>query len=136
MAARIGLWIDGREAVIVSVDGEDIHTEHVQAVVEPHVRYSGGVRSQGGQGYQGDAGEDRRARRYEGQLEHYFGEVATRLRGARAIALYGPGEAKRRLERRLVREGLGERIVGVTPVGQLSERQLVAVVKARFPVVT
>jgi hypothetical protein len=45
VAAQVGLWIDHRKAVIVTVSGEGEATRLVESNVEKRVRYSGGARS-------------------------------------------------------------------------------------------
>ena len=58
-------------------------------------------------------------------------EVIAHIRDADSILILGPGEAKGELNARLVRDGLGNRIVGVETVDKLTDRQIAAIVRAR-----
>jgi hypothetical protein len=131
MTVQVGLWIDHREAVIVTVSGAGISENVVHSQVEKRVRYSGGTAS-GGRGSRGGAGEDRRERRLEGQLARYYDEVIANLRGADAIFIFGPGDAKVELQTRLERDGLGARITGVETVDKMTHGQISAKVRQRF----
>ena len=54
------------------------------------------------------------------------------IRDAQSILLFGPGEAKGELKKRLERIGLGERIVGVETVDKMTDRQIAAKVRRHF----
>jgi hypothetical protein len=47
--------------------------------------------------------------------------------------IFGPGEAKGELEKRLVNKGLGGRVVGIETVDKMTDRQIAAKVRQRFP---
>jgi hypothetical protein len=131
MAKQVGLWIDHREAVIVTVSAEEISESVVESKVEKHVRYSGGTAS-GGRGSRGGEGEDNRERHFEGELARYYDEVIAHLRDAEAIFIFGPGEAKAQLKARLEHSGLAGHIVGVETVDKMTRRQISAKVRQRF----
>lgn len=132
MAAQVGLWIDHRKAVVVSVaDGED-ETILLEADVEKHVRYSGGTRSGASRGSQSGTSEDTRERRFEGQLAKYFDQVIARIHNAESIFIFGPGEAKQQLKTRLEGQGLGARIVGIETADKMTDHQVAARVREHF----
>ena len=131
MTTKAGLWIDHRKAVIVMVSDEGDTTKLVESNVERHVRYSGGPGVGGSHGSRG-AGEDTRERHFEGQLSKYYDEVIACIRGAEAILIFGPGEAKGELKTRLEHGGLGSRVVGVETVDKMTDRQIAAKVRERF----
>jgi stalled ribosome rescue protein Dom34 len=132
MTARVGLWIDHRKAVIVSVSDEKDVTTLIESHVDKHVRYSGGARSGASHGSQEGTGEDTRERHFEGQLGKYYDEVIAQVRDAEAIVILGPGEAKGELKTRLEHAGLGARIVGVETFDKLTDRQIAAIVRERL----
>jgi hypothetical protein len=123
---QAGLWVDHRKAVIVAVSGEGDTTTSIQSTVA-NSGTSGGSHTQGG-----GPGEDTRDRRFENQLGKYYEEIITHLRGAEAILILGPGEAKVELKARLERDGLGARIVGVETVDKMTDGQITAMVRERF----
>ena len=130
MTTHVGLWIDHRKAVIVTVSDAGETTKLVESNVGKHVRYSGG--SGGSRGSREGAGEDTRERRFEGQLSKYYDDVIACIRDADAILILGPGEAKGELKTHLERAGFGARIVGVETVDKMTDRQIAAKARERF----
>jgi hypothetical protein len=130
MATRTGLWIDHRNAIIVTVSDAGESTKRVESGVEKHVRYSGGARP--GAGSREGAGEDHRERRFEGELHKYYDEVVAGIRDAEAIFIFGPGEAKGELKARLEHHGLGGRVVGVETADKMTDGQIAAKVRERL----
>ena len=125
MGTEVGVWIDHRKAVIASVAGTQEEVRQVTSGMEKHVRYSGAA--------QQDSAEDQRDRRFTGHLNKYYDEVIACLRDADSILILGPGEAKGELQARLEGEGLRGRIVGFETVDKMTDRQIAARVRQRFP---
>jgi hypothetical protein len=133
MKRVVGLWIDHRKAVIVSIVGEGkeiILT--MKSHMEPHVRFAGGSRSKGPYQFLGVTPEDQQDRRFADHLSAFYDEVISHIREAEAILLFGPGEAKGELEKRLEGKGLGRLIVGVETIDKMTDRQIAAKVRQRF----
>jgi len=128
---RVGLWIDHRKAVIVTLSDEGEATTVVESNVEKHVRYSGHTPSGLSHESRPGTGEDTRERHFEGQLNHYYDEVVAHIRDAEAILIFGPGEGKGELKARLEHGGLGARVVGVETVDKMTDRQIAAKVRER-----
>jgi hypothetical protein len=127
----VGLWIDHRKAVIVTLSDEGETTRLVEANVGKHVRYSGSGRSGKSHDSRSGAGEDTRERHFESELNQYYDEVVAHIRDADAILILGPGEAKGELKTRLDRGGLGNRIVAIETADKMTDRQVAAIVRAR-----
>ncbi|MDO9066463.1 MAG: hypothetical protein Q7U96_05205 [Chloroflexota bacterium] len=128
---EVGLWIDHRRAVIVTLDGKDDKGAHgtIEEVVsgmEKHVRYSSGAH------VQEDVAEDQQDKRFNGHLNKYYEEVAGRLRDAAAILILGPGEAKGELQKLLTHQGKGELVVGVQAADKMTDNQLAVLVRQHF----
>jgi len=123
MTTRAGLWIDHRKAVIVTISGQTEHTQVIESDVEKHVRYSGGPQREP---------EDRRERRFEGELGKFYDEVIESIRGAEAILIFGPGEAKTELRTRLDSANLGDRVIAVDTVDKMTDGQIAERVRERF----
>lgn len=121
---QVGLWIDHRKAVIVSLTAHGEETKLIQSNMEKHVRFSGRA--------QDVSAEDQRDRRFAGNLGKYYDEVIALIQDAESILILGPGEAKVELEKRLEKEGLRGRIVGIETVDKMTDRQLAARVRKRF----
>ena len=127
MNTAIGLWIDHRKAVIVIVSDEGEEVKEITSHMEKHVRFSSGNNSEDG------SSEDVRDRQFGNRLNSYYDEVIALIRDADSIQIFGPGEAKGELEKRLESKGLKGRIVGVETVDKMTDRQIAAKVRERFP---
>ncbi len=133
MKRVVGLWIDHRKAVIVAILGEGKEIVlTMKSHLEPHVRFSAGARSKTPHLSVELTAEDQRDRRFAQHLSTYYDEVISHIREAEAILVFGPGEAKGELEKRLESTGLGGRIVGVEAVDKMTDRQIAAKVRQRF----
>lgn len=126
MKSKIGLWIDHRKAVIVSIMDEGEETRQITSGMEKHVRYSTNASSRD------NTAEDVRDREFGNHLNSYYDEVITYLREAESIQIFGPGEAKRELEARLEKEGLKGRITEIDTVDKMTDRQIAAKVRQYF----
>jgi hypothetical protein len=126
MKRQVGLWIDHREtfAVFIGDDGEQ--TKRIESGMEKHVRFSGGNRSEEG------SADDQRDRRFTAHLNRYYDEVISSIRDAESILLFGPGEAKKELEKRLAGQGLGGRIVAVETADKMTGGEISAKVRQHF----
>ncbi len=124
MSSEIGVWIDHREAVIVSLSGEHEELKRLASNMEKHVRYGGAAEQ--------DSAEDQRDRRFTGHLNKYYDEVVALVRDAESILVMGPGEAKGELVERLEREQLRERVVGVLAADKMTEGQVAARVREYY----
>jgi hypothetical protein len=126
MKSEIGLWIDHRQAVIVVVTDAGEETKRIISNMEKRVRFSSGSSEDGSQ-------EDVRDRQFGNHLNSYYAEVIAVIHDADSIQIFGPGEAKGELEKRLEHEGLKGRIVDIETVDKMTDRQIAAKVRARFP---
>jgi hypothetical protein len=125
MKKEVGIWIDHRKTVVVSVTDKGEETMLIPSNMEKHVRYSGAA--------QEDSAEDQRDRRFTGHLNKYYEQVISCIRDAESILIFGPGEAKVELEKRLEIESLSGRVVGIETVDKMTDRQIAARVRTHFP---
>jgi len=65
-------------------------------------------------------------------LNIYYDAVIASIGDAESILIFGPGEAKGELNKRLKRNKLGGRIAGVETVDKMTDRQIAAKVRQRF----
>lgn len=128
MKKEIGLWIDHRKAVIVIIkDGED-EIKKIKSNMEKHVRFSSGDGSEDG------SSEDVRDRQFENHLNGYYDQVIACIRDADSILIFGPGEAKGELEKRIEHEGLKATIPPIETEDKMTDRQILAKVRERLSV--
>ncbi|HEX7403340.1 MAG TPA: hypothetical protein VF287_04950 [Usitatibacter sp.] len=126
MNSEVGVWIDHKDAYLVFVGEGAPEAQHTESGVGKHVRFSGHHASQDG------SADDQRDRQFAAHLEKYYDDVITHMQGAKAILLFGPGEAKGELKKRLAAKGLGDRIVGVETVDKMTDHQIAAKVRTHF----
>jgi hypothetical protein len=132
MKREVGLWIDHRKTVIVTIENEVEVTREIKSNMEKHVRFSSGTRSKATPNSQGSTAEDMRDRQFENHLGGYYEGIVSLIRDADSIWIFGPGEAKVELENLLKREGLGGRIVGIETVDKMTDHQIAAKVRDHF----
>lgn len=126
MDKQAGLWIDHRKAVIVIIQDEVEEVKKISSGMEKHVRYSDSRSSQD------SSGEDVRDRQFGNHLNAYYDEVIEVVRDADSIQIFGPGEAKGELEKRIQHAGLKSRVLAVETVDKMSDRQILAKVREHF----
>jgi stalled ribosome rescue protein Dom34 len=132
MKKAVGLWIDHKKAVIVSVTDGGGEVNTIESNMEKHVRYKEGARPKTAYGAQHSPAEDVQDRKYHEHLTKYYNRIIAQIRWADSILIFGPGEAKTELEKRLGHEELNRRIAGVETVGKMTDRQIAAKVRNYF----
>ena len=134
MKKEIGLWIDRRKAVIVNItkEGEDI--QKIESGIGRHIRYRGASNTKSPYSSQYQQGDNQLDNKFAEQLNKYYDEVISHIRAAEAILIFGPGEAKGELEKHLEHEGLKAQILAVETADKMTDRQIAAKVRDRFPV--
>jgi hypothetical protein len=76
--------------------------------------------------------DDSREREYKGHLANYYDEVISCIRPAEAILLFGPGEAKGELRKRIERDKLNLRIRRFQTSDKMSEREISQTVRRHY----
>jgi hypothetical protein len=132
MKKVVGLWIDHRKAVIVTIENDVEVTQEIQSDMEKHVRFSSDTSSKASNTSKGSTSEDVRDRQFGDHLGLYYEGVISLIRDADSILLFGPGEAKVELENRLKKENLGGRIAGIETVDKMTNHQIAAKVREHF----
>jgi stalled ribosome rescue protein Dom34 len=122
MKTVVGLWIDHKRAVIVFVTGNDTETRLINSNIEKPHRQSGVA----------TPADDLRQRELTGHLNDFYDEVISSIHEVESILILGPGEAKGELKKRLEKDNLSRRIVGVKTSDKMTDKQIVAVVRGHF----
>jgi hypothetical protein len=123
MDHKVGIWIDHKRAIIVSVSAGRVTTKTLESEVAAHSRYS----------RQDDRGEKKYEERHNQDLEQYYDDVIGQLGQPEALLIFGPGEAKLELRERLSRSKTwSDRTVDIETADKLTEPQIVARVKEHF----
>ena len=129
MKTTKGLWIDHRKAVIVTVTAKGEEAKEIRSHVDKQPGRIEGVRSTTPFEAQLVPADDSQERVHTRHLEKYYDEVISQLRDAKVILLFGPGEAKSELVKRIVRDKLSEHITRITTADKMTVPQIAAEVR-------
>jgi hypothetical protein len=132
MNSRAGLWIDHKKAIIVVITEQGEKISQMVSEAEKQLRRSGDSPLKGTYEALQVPADDSRQRALTGHLNQYYDAVIGVIRGAEAIFIFGPGEAKGELKKRLERDHLGDKITGMETVDKMSDRQIAAKVREHF----
>jgi hypothetical protein len=132
MEKQIGLWIDHKKAVIVTLEDGREEVRQIQSDLESHSRFRGGARTKTAYSPQFFTAETQVDRRFNEHLNKYYKQVIAAIADARSLFVFGAGEAKFELEKRL-KSGKGNaRTIRVENADKLTERQIAARVRRYF----
>jgi hypothetical protein len=132
MKTKVGLWIDHRKAIVVTITDKAEEMSLVISMVEKQLRRTGDSPLKGPYDPLQVPADDRREKIFRGHLNIYYDTVIAHIAKAEAILIFGPGEAKDELKKRLKKNKLGGRIAGVETVDKLTDRQIAAKVRKHF----
>jgi hypothetical protein len=134
MSSKAGVWIDHRQSVIVTLTASGEHVTHIVSNVEKHLERGGDSPLKGPYEARQVPADDSRQRALTGELDIYYDAVIVALRDYEHVLLFGPGEAKGELNKRLVRAKLGSRVVAIETEDKMTDAQIAAKVRAHFGV--
>jgi hypothetical protein len=126
MNKRVGLWLDRKKAVIVSIADNIEARRIITSDMEHYILYSTVVPGDG-------SPENIRDRRFWKHLGEYYDKIIAHIHDATEIQIFGPEAAKYELEKHLESEGLAGHIVSVENAGKLTDLQIAIKVRKRFP---
>ena len=132
MKSIAGLWIDHNKAVIVFITDKKIEKKTITSNGEKQPGRIDGVRSMTPYDSQYVHADDSLQKDFTGHLNIYYDEVISYIRDAEAIFIFGPGEAKGELKKRLKKDSLVERIAGIETNDKMTDRQIEAKIKKYF----
>ena len=132
MPTKVGVWIDHRKAVVVVVTEEGEEIGLIISKVEEQLRRSGDSPLKGTFEAQRVPADDRRQRALTRYLNIYYDAVISCIREADSILIFGPGEAKNELEKRLEKSNLGGRIASIETADKMTDKEIAAKVRQRF----
>jgi hypothetical protein len=126
MKKQAGLWIDHRKAVVVIISEAGEEIREITSNMEKHVRFSDGNSSADG------SSEDVRDRKFGSHLNSFYDGVIAWIRDVETVQIFGPGEAKGELEKRLKEKGFKGHIVAIETMDKMTDRQISAKVREHF----
>jgi len=130
----VGLWLDHRQAVMVSITDDAETIERIDSDIERKVRLSGGSRTAktpyGPQQVSVDGKQEERIKR---QLRQYYRVILRRTQDANKILIFGPGEAKTELKKEMEKSReLAAKKITLEAADKMTERQIAARVRQFF----
>jgi len=132
MSNNVGLWIDHRKAVIVSITKTGEQIKEIRSDVETQLRRSGDSPLKGSyEAFQVPA-DDSRQNTLTQEFNIYYDEVIAYIREAKSIFIFGPSSAKVELKECLDRNNLGANVVGMETSDRMTNPQIAAKVREFF----
>jgi hypothetical protein len=132
MKRTAGLWIDHRKAIIVVISDKGEETKVIESKVERQQGRFEGKRSVDPYEAQMVPADNSRERRFTGQLNTYYDEIVLAVRQMEALFIFGPGEAKGELIKRLENNRLGGLVEAVETADAMTDGQIAAKVREYF----
>jgi hypothetical protein len=132
MKTALGLWIDHRKAVIAFVVNKKVEKKLITSNFEKQLGRFDGIRSTTSYESQLVPADDSQEKNFMGHLNVFYDEVISYIRDAESILIFGPGEAKGELVKRIKKNKIRGRIIAVEPVDKMTEPQIVAKVRQYF----
>ena len=127
MDRNVGLWIDHKQAYVIS--DQDGIVEVIPSHIEPPAHYSGGTQLGGKLNQKADT-EFRKSDRFRLQLNKYYQQVISALKDANSILIIGPGEAKIEFRKAIRKyKSLQNRVLKVETADKMTKNQMVAYVR-------
>ena len=133
MTRNIGLWIDHKRAVLVTLSEQGENLQLLESGVGKHPRYHGATHPKSTYSAQYQQGDDQLDRQFMERLNKFYNALIAHIRGADALFIFGPGEAKLELEKRLNHGKVQVRIAGIEAADKMTDRQIAARVRGYFP---
>ena len=141
MEKYVGIWLDHREACVVSLlkkkpfaEENQEMIEAIESDIERRVRLSGGSRSRKTPyGPQEISVDSKQEDRLKGQLRKYYHQIIKRISDADRILIFGPGEAKVEVKKKIEKsKEFAGKIKQVESADKMTKRQIAAKVRAFF----
>lgn len=129
---NIGLWIDRKKAVLVIQDDQGENIQQIESGVGRHVRYHGASHPKSPFSAQYQQGDNQLDNRFTEQLNRFYEKVIAHLREADVVLIFGPGEAKLELQKRIVHEKVRVPFIKIEAADKMTERQIAAKVRNYF----
>ncbi len=123
MKKNVGVWIDHRKAVVVTLTETGEELTIIESGAEKHVHSASGSRGNNSAAPQRVAPEDTLERKFTQHLNDYYTEVIECLSGAKSILIFGPGEAKLEFKKQIKNKDMQDKIAAVEAADKMTDPQ-------------
>lgn len=131
-STKAGIWIDHRQAVIVTLDETKQPMAVIESQAENHPQRAGDSPMHGPYEALQVRADDKQQRIYTAELNRYYDRVIEAVRHLNSLLIIGPGEAKMEFVKRLDHVHLSSRVVGVETADKMTDMQMAAKVHKFF----
>ena len=132
MKTNVGLWIDHRKAIIVTITDKGAAIGLTVSAVDKQLRRTGSTPLKGPFSSLQVPADDVKKRKFVNHLNIYYDMVIASLAKVDSILIFGPGEAKNELMKRLKLNNLEGRVVSVKTADKMTQPQIAARVQKYF----
>jgi hypothetical protein len=132
MIDSAGIWIDHRKAFVVTLSADAEHTQVILSKAQKHLERGGDSPLKGRYDAHSVPADDGRQRALTAELNGYYDTVIAAVRSCGHVFIFGPGEAKGELRKRLSKINVGELIAKVATADKMTNREIVAKVREYF----
>jgi stalled ribosome rescue protein Dom34 len=132
MATKAGVWIDHQQAVVVLIKDAGQEVKKFKSVMEPRAQPASGSRSKHKYTPNDFVAEDTRERRLVDERKKVYDEVLACIRGADALLILGPGEAKGELNKYIKGKKPRGLTVALETTDRMTDRQIAVKVGEYF----
>lgn len=132
MKTKVGLWINIKKAVIVFITDNKVEMKLIESNVETQQGRFEGVRSVTSYESLLVPADDSQERDLTGHLNTYYDEVISCIRDIKSILIFGPGETKVNLLKRMNKNKINGFVVGVETADKMTDPQIAAKVREFF----
>lgn len=124
--------MDHRQAVIVTISDQGQEIRRITSSIEKQLRRSGRSRVRPTYESRGVAAGNSREREYRGQPADFHDEIVACIATATTILIFGPGQEKDELRKRIEQKTDAKRMVHVETAGEMSDGEIVERVRKQL----
>ena len=132
MSDKAGVWIDHRKAVVVVLAADAERTTVILSKVEKHLERGGDSPLKGRFEARQVPADDSQLRAFTGELNIFYDAVIVALSKLEPLLLFGPGEAKHELYKRLKKKKRDVHVEAIETDDKMTDPQIVAKVRSHF----
>jgi len=133
MKLQTGIWIDGKEAVVVTINGDSNYTKTIVSDIENKTHHEKESHHGTFKGMHHGNEEKKFDERKKHQIKNYLSKVIFEVKDANEIYVFGPSEMKKHLKSEIENDKLMiEKLKGVETADSMTTNQIVARVKEYF----
>ena len=131
--AKVGIWLDQKEANIITLLDDSIQNKTIYSDIETRERYDGEKKQFGRFGEQYLNNEQNKENKINDLTNKYLNEILSTLKNVDEFFLFGPSQTKIKLEKLIQSNNeLQLKFKGIQNSEKMSDNQKVAYVKKYF----